>query len=104
MVNQKYWLGAADHLKEGDWRWMNDLSKVQYSGWHPNEPNNYGGNEDCALISMAHSWNDGTCKSSLGYICENQKVRFISYFIFSFMTSPNTTFPKTFDCQVIQDG
>ncbi|VDI42117.1 Hypothetical predicted protein [Mytilus galloprovincialis] len=76
LVKQQYWLGAADHLKEGDWRWMNDLSKVQYSGWHPNEPNNYGGNEDCALISIAHSslsWNDGTCKSSLGYICENQK-------------------------------
>ncbi|XP_076072524.1 perlucin-like protein [Mytilus galloprovincialis] len=76
LVKQQYWLGAADHLKEGDWRWMNDLSKVQYSGWHPNEPNNYAGNEDCALISIAHSslsWNDGTCKSSLGYICENQK-------------------------------
>ncbi|XP_052071600.1 perlucin-like protein isoform X2 [Mytilus californianus] len=62
VVEQSYWMGAADYLKEGDWRWVSDLSKVQYSGWKSGEPNNSGSNEDCAHFYQPHgfNWNDGS--------------------------------------------
>ncbi|XP_071133352.1 perlucin-like protein [Mytilus edulis] len=74
VVEQNYWMGAGDYLKEGDWRWVNDLSKVQYSGWKSGEPNNTGGNEDCAYFYQPHgfNWNDAHCSATSGYICENQ--------------------------------
>ncbi|CAC5378851.1 Perlucin-like protein [Mytilus coruscus] len=75
VAEQYIWTGASDRLKEGDWRWVSDLSKIQYSGWYTGEPNNYGGSEDCALFSPRHSlyWNDATCSHKTGYICKNQK-------------------------------
>ncbi|VDI67571.1 Hypothetical predicted protein [Mytilus galloprovincialis] len=57
VVEQNYWMGAGDYLKEGDWRWVNDLSKVQYSAWKSGEPNNLGSNEDCAHFYQPHGFN-----------------------------------------------
>lgn len=83
VVEQNYWMGAEDYTKEGDWRWVSDLSKVQYSGWQSGEPNNWLGNEDCALFYLPHSlnWNDGRCNFKSGYICEKQHVRTINVFL-----------------------
>ncbi|XP_071133188.1 perlucin-like protein [Mytilus edulis] len=74
VVAQNYWMGAQDQLKEGEWRWVSDQSKVQYSGWSTGEPNNYGGNEDCVLFYLpcSFNWNDGRCHFPYGYICEKQ--------------------------------
>ncbi|XP_076111672.1 perlucin-like protein [Mytilus galloprovincialis] len=69
------WIGASDLKKEGDWRWVNDSSKVRYSQWHRGNPNNYGNNEDCAHFasgSYQYHWNDAPCNidGMMGYICE----------------------------------
>ncbi|CAG2211085.1 Perlucin-like protein [Mytilus edulis] len=65
---QNYWMGAQDQLKEGEWRWVSDQSKVQYSGWSNGEPNNTGGNEDCVLFYLpcSSNWNDGRCHFPIG--------------------------------------
>ena len=37
--NDYYHLGASDHEKEGEWRWV-DGTPMKFENWHQNEPNN----------------------------------------------------------------
>ncbi|XP_063443154.1 perlucin-like protein [Mytilus trossulus] len=64
-------MGATD-FKEGEWRWTNDLSKVQYSNWESRQPSG-GAGHDCAHFwhSSGYKWDDTSCKSiGFGYVCE----------------------------------
>ncbi|VDI59402.1 mannose receptor, C type [Mytilus galloprovincialis] len=74
VIQQHYWMGASD-FKEGDWRWVNDLSKVTYTDWNTatKEPTNSGGIEDCAHFwhGQNYKWNDQPCKDAFAYICES---------------------------------
>ncbi|XP_052062826.1 perlucin-like protein isoform X2 [Mytilus californianus] len=74
VTQQHYWMGATD-FKEGDWRWVNDLSKVTYTDWNTatHEPTNAGGIEDCAHFwhGQNYKWNDQPCKDAFAYICES---------------------------------
>ncbi|XP_052059640.1 perlucin-like protein [Mytilus californianus] len=72
-VNQQnYWIGATD-FKEGDWKWVNDLSKVHFTSWDSGQPDNHQGKEDCAHFGHTHKykWNDHECSNIFGYICES---------------------------------
>ena len=40
-----FWTGFNDIEVEGDWRWTSG-EPVDYTNWHYNEPNNFGGNQD----------------------------------------------------------
>lgn len=75
MIQQFYWIGATD-FKEGEWRWVNDLSKVHFTSWSSRQPDNGSGIEDCAHIwhNKSYTWNDAVCSNSLGYICESPQV------------------------------
>ncbi|CAC5415431.1 MRC [Mytilus coruscus] len=67
-----YWMGATN-VKDGQWKWINDLSKVQYSNWIPGQPDNSKGVEDCASFWKDNNYNWNDVKSNhdgLGYICE----------------------------------
>ncbi|XP_052062667.1 perlucin-like protein [Mytilus californianus] len=71
-----YWMGATN-VKEGLWKWINDLSKVQYSNWNPGQPDNYGDEEDCASFwkDIKYNWNDAPSNySGIGYICEKTRA------------------------------
>ncbi|XP_071174080.1 perlucin-like protein [Mytilus edulis] len=68
------WMGSSDLKKEGDWRWVQDSSKVRFSQWLRGQPDNYGNNEDCGHFWPAHQyqWNDIPCSvDEMGYICES---------------------------------
>ena len=64
------WIGYTDAAQEGTWIWAGIPS--QYTYWCSGEPNNAGGNEDCAVINWQPSgcWNDLACSRTNGYICE----------------------------------
>ncbi|KAK3095712.1 hypothetical protein FSP39_017933 [Pinctada imbricata] len=65
-----YWTGLNDQAVEGNFRWT-DGSPVKLSNirWN-SEPNNWFGNEDCAVILNDAVWSDGECSLPTNYICE----------------------------------
>ena len=72
------WIGANDGVTEGAFLWP-DGTAVPGNGaasgfedWKDNEPNNYGGNEDCAECDPGGSdtWNDVSCTARLPALCE----------------------------------
>ena len=60
----------------GGWGWACRTSSFTPSppwGLPPplNEPNDSGGNEDCAaMVNVAGHWNDSACNSQFRYVCE----------------------------------
>ena len=67
----KWWFGLNDISREGTFVWS-DGSTSTYTNWKSGEPNNAGGNEDCAQINRYTdgTWNDEPCSSAFYFICE----------------------------------
>ncbi|GAB4094175.1 HYR domain-containing protein [Flaviaesturariibacter terrae] len=53
------WIGHTDREVEGTFKWVTS-EPVTYTNWNSGEPNNYGGNEDWAVINWGPNgtWND----------------------------------------------
>jgi len=64
------YIGMSDIDHEGDWKWI-DGSTVNYTNWAGNEPNDYGGGEDTALINQNGAWNDITRHAKYYPVCKN---------------------------------
>jgi len=67
-----FWIGATDATTEGVWQWVTG-EPWGYTNWNYGEPNNYGGNENYAMIFGLGKWNDGADQgyvSTYGYIVE----------------------------------
>ncbi|KAL9968058.1 hypothetical protein ACROYT_G026384 [Oculina patagonica] len=62
-----------DPKDKSRWMWV-DGSRPTYTNWYSGEPNNAGGNEDCAQMqskSYGWTWNDLACNSdNLSHVCE----------------------------------
>ena len=54
----------------GGWRWITG-EKFSYTAWRIGEPNDEGGVEDAALLSLAGGWNDGRL---VGLTCANAAI------------------------------
>ena len=68
------WIGYSDITKEGTWEWTNTpiyagLNDI-YKNWQSGEPNDQGGNADCAVLSKNGFWMDFTCTVKIPFICE----------------------------------
>ncbi len=68
---ERWWMGFNDIAVEGQWEWE-DGTPVSYTIWHPGEPNNLGGIEDCGQFNrfQGPTWNDEPCSSSFRFVCE----------------------------------
>jgi len=83
------WMGASDSGSEGVWRWVTGPENGtqfwsgasgggtvggNYANWGSGEPNDAGGNEDCAqfLTGGSGKWNDLPCSGTTlpGYVVE----------------------------------
>ncbi|VDI45030.1 C-type lectin domain family 4 member E [Mytilus galloprovincialis] len=69
-----FWLDGTDEFAEGNWEWASIAQLFDYSNWHPGEPNNSQGGEDCLMTNDAYNgnWNDALCNQTYKYICERR--------------------------------
>ncbi|XP_076874509.1 C-type lectin domain family 4 member E-like [Brachyhypopomus gauderio] len=71
------WIGLTDMNIEGTWKWL-DGTPLSTGFWWEGEPNQYGGNEDCAvtgykkrpIIIGVNTWNDRSCNMPQRWMCE----------------------------------
>ncbi|XP_076874380.1 uncharacterized protein LOC143524256 [Brachyhypopomus gauderio] len=69
------WIGLTDEDKEGSWKWVDDTA-LTTGYWWKQEPNDYGGNEDCAITGYKTAtdsvltWADYPCQHHVVGICE----------------------------------
>lgn len=67
-----FWLGAREKTR-GNWRWYHSDKPVGYTNWRVGEPNNGGGDENCAHMIWVFrwEWNDVSClKTKACFICQ----------------------------------
>lgn len=70
-AGMSHWIGLSDTVTEGTFSWVVDGSPLAYTNWTAMEPNDAGGNEDCAEIGLAAgTWNDLPCTELRPFICE----------------------------------
>ncbi|XP_041036041.1 C-type lectin domain family 4 member E-like [Carcharodon carcharias] len=67
-----YWIGLTDRESEGNWKWV-DGTPVSFTQWYQGKPNNWKGNENCALIRTS-GWNDYICSDHFPFICEKRAL------------------------------
>uniref|UniRef100_A0AAR2LD16 C-type lectin domain-containing protein n=1 Tax=Pygocentrus nattereri TaxID=42514 RepID=A0AAR2LD16_PYGNA len=72
------WIGLTDVDTEGVWKWV-DKSTLTAKFWWTGEPNDYGGNEDCAVTGYegagserVSTWADYPCERPAVGICEKR--------------------------------
>ncbi|KAK3099766.1 hypothetical protein FSP39_009292 [Pinctada imbricata] len=70
------WTSGNDIMKEGSYTWAGtngDPTPFTYSNWHPGQPNNIGGVQDCVAIqypTQDFQWGDENCGDAHAFICE----------------------------------
>jgi hypothetical protein len=68
---EAWWIGFNDRASEGHFTWQSGLWSP-FTMWNFGEPNNWGGNEDCATTNypLIGWWNDSPCSDLLPFVCE----------------------------------
>merc|ERR1712055_132111 len=72
VYDQDYWIGLTDADSEGDWIWADTGKPPKYTAWAEGEPNNMGGDENCAVLFDQYKddifdrpmWFDANCESN----------------------------------------
>ena len=68
--SEAYWIGFDDRGVEGTFVWSDGVVRA-FTRWSGNEPNDTGGNEDCAQVrGVDPLWNDSPCEANLVSVCE----------------------------------
>ncbi|VDI51334.1 Hypothetical predicted protein [Mytilus galloprovincialis] len=67
-----FWLDGIDDVHESDWRWASTYSIINPTFWHPGQPDNLKGNEDCLEVRIGDNgqWNDDDCAKHQFCLCE----------------------------------
>ncbi|XP_053086708.1 C-type lectin domain family 4 member F-like [Pangasianodon hypophthalmus] len=79
LLSATAWIGLSDRDTEGVWKWVDGTELTSGTGyWSQREPNDYEGNEDCAITGyipqggttdFLNTWNDVPCSFNYGRIC-----------------------------------
>ena len=71
------WIGLTDKVHTWAWTFQKGGyyggGEAEFRMWSGNEPNNYGGYENCAEILYTGSWNDLPCGIKIPFVCYNGK-------------------------------
>lgn len=76
VTTQGRWIGYTDRAVEGTWSWITgEASGGFIPPWDSGEPNDAGGNEDCAEFLYSYRlWNDNSCSRALYFWCEAEPI------------------------------
>ena len=68
--NHTVWIG----LFRDYWEWS-DQSATYFRYWKGEKPDNYGGNQNCALSLLGEQgvWDDAPCESKFPFFCNGRK-------------------------------
>jgi hypothetical protein len=72
-MSSTVWIGYTDAAAEGTWVWVDgSQNQAGFSPpWSSGEPNNSGGNENCAEFKYTpEQWNDNDCGKTHYVWCE----------------------------------
>ena len=72
ITDDGYWIGYREYEREGLFQWA-DGSSASYENWHPAEPNNKYGTEDCVEKYKQYglrTWNDIHCNWKRPFVCK----------------------------------
>ncbi len=69
--SQSTFIGLNDRTTEGTFAWDHGET-LSYTNWGSAQPDNFSGNQDCAVLyqSFSYQWDDNYCDSSYDYLCE----------------------------------
>lgn len=85
-TSTEVWIGASDLAEEGNFHWVATGTRLQFTRWHPHQPDNGIGAEHCLELRYIPSegwdwhWNDRGCSTSHYFACENVEGREIVQF------------------------
>jgi len=68
--NVDVWLGMTDEAQEDEWVWRADGAALDWTNWKDGQPNNSGGNEQCATLDKNGEWWDRGCTQKYRLACE----------------------------------
>ena len=73
------WIGIDDKSIEGKFTYASDGESVKFTNWNRGQPDNAGGNEDCAHLWKGHGfrWNDVPCSARMSFVCESQSGKYV---------------------------
>ncbi|XP_071796330.1 C-type mannose receptor 2-like [Asterias amurensis] len=72
-LDDAVWIDCNDIEDEGRWKCREGNVEVAYRNWYPGEPNNYQGDEDCAVLASwrnERQWHDGKCSRLEKALCK----------------------------------
>lgn len=69
------WTNGNDFDHENSFTWTGQAHPVplNYTHWHPGQPNNIAGVQDCLVIEYPkydYEWGDVSCSEKHSFICE----------------------------------
>ena len=66
-------IGLTDAITEDEFQWEDGSVLSWNDRWNTNEPNNYGGQEDCVKLRPDNKWNDVVCRQKFAFVCQKGK-------------------------------
>ncbi|XP_067308195.1 C-type mannose receptor 2-like [Pseudorasbora parva] len=70
-ISNEVWIG----LFRDSWQWS-DQKNFSFRNWSASEPNNFGGNENCAAINnnILRQWIDEPCERQYPFVCHEDNL------------------------------
>ena len=67
-IENRLYVGINDRDTEGTFKFI-DGSSLTYTNWHPGQPNNAYGGQDCGELLGTDKWQDGDCEDERYFVC-----------------------------------